>query len=312
MKIVLMGYHNIGCIVLKLLKKHNHNVISVFTHRDNLNENIWFSSLSDLANKHGIRVFYSDSFDNEDLYNLMMKFQPDLIFSAYYRNLIPDRILNIAKYGGVNIHSSYLPKYRGRVPVNWQIINGENEGGVTLHYMTKKADAGDIIAQNRIIIDGNDPPLELFKKIEELSVNMLEEELHDIKNWRGKAFAQNHKAATVYPGRKPEDGLIDWNKKSEDIFNLVRGITKPYPGAFSFIRDTKIFIWKSKVRDDLRIKSNYKPGKVIEFNNENFVITANGYVELVEVSLSNDHRDYKVITINDMLKFGNQFNNKLK
>ena len=310
MKIVLMGYHNIGCIVLKALLRHNIHVPAVITHRDKPDENIWFRSLRNVAINHAVRVCYSEDYNNEGLYKLINELQPDLIFSAYYRHLIPERILNIAKYGGVNIHGSYLPKYRGRVPVNWQIINGETEGGVTLHYMTKKADAGNVIAQKKIKILDNDTPTELFKKIEERTIEMLEEELSDIDSWKQKAFKQNHDEATVFKGRKPEDGLINWLDPSNEIYNLIRGITKPYPGAYSFIGDKIFFIWESVVKNNFQIELNVNPGEITKWNQLILVKTGNGFIELKNVSLSNDHLDYKNIVANKILEFGNHFLNK--
>ena len=147
MKCVVLAYHSMGCAAIGELLDAGYEIQAVFTHRDKAGENIWFDSVAEFAGSRGIPVYAPESINHPVWVNRIRALAPDLIFSAYYRDIVKQEILDIPRCGAVNLHGSLLPKYRGRVPINWAIINGETETGVTLHYMTAKADAGDIIDQ---------------------------------------------------------------------------------------------------------------------------------------------------------------------
>ena len=174
MKCVVLAYHNMGCAGIEALLKAGFEIGAVFTHRDNPNENIWFDSVAECASKHGIPAFAPEDINHPVWVNRIKALEPDFIFSFYYRSLIKADLLNVPKMGCVNLHGSLLPQYRGRVPINWAIINGEKETGVTLHYMTEKADAGDIIAQERIAIADDDNAKTVFDKAVAAAKNMLD------------------------------------------------------------------------------------------------------------------------------------------
>ena len=164
MKCVVLAYHNIGRAGIEALLQNGFEISAVFTHQDNPNENIWFGSVAELAGEYNIPVFAPESVNHPVWINRIRAMKPDFIFSFYYRDMAGEELLAIPAKGAINLHGSLLPKYRGRVPLNWAIINGETETGVTLHYMTKKADAGDIISQEKIAIDDNDTAKTLFDK----------------------------------------------------------------------------------------------------------------------------------------------------
>ena len=146
MKCVVLAYHNMGCAGIEALLNAGFEISAVFTHRDNPNENIWFDSVAEFASARGIPAFAPEDINHPVWVNRIKAMEPDFIFSFYYRNLLKADLLAVPRLGCINLHGSLLPKYRGRVPINWAIINGEKETGVTLHYMTQRADAGDIIA----------------------------------------------------------------------------------------------------------------------------------------------------------------------
>ena len=263
MKCVVLAYHNMGCAGIEALLNAGFEISAVFTHRDNPNENIWFDSVAEFASSRGIPAFAPEDINHPVWVNRIKAMEPDYIFSFYYRNLLKADLLSVPRLGCINLHGSLLPKYRGRVPINWAIINGEKETGVTLHYMTQRADAGDIIAQKRIDIAETDTAKTLFCKAVDAAKTMLAETLPLIRDNKAPRLPQCEDEATVFPGRKPADGEINWNKSAVEINNLIRAVTKPYPGAFSFLGDRKCFIWSAKVQDS---NQGMAPGTVISSN----------------------------------------------
>jgi len=261
MKTIVFAYHNIGCAGIRSLLEAGYEIEAVFTHCDNSNENIWFESVAELACSEGIPVFAPDNVNNPVWIEKIRTLSPDIIFSFYYRNILNNEILNIPQYGCLNLHGSLLPKYRGRVPLNWVLINGEKETGVTLHYMTEKADAGDIVGQKKFAIEYTDTAKDLHLKARDAAKELLAELLPQIEAKTAPRIPQNGSQAEYYGGRKPEDGEIDWNKSAEEIYNLVRAVTIPYPGAFSFLGDRKCIFWKVSVSNDVNNKA--KPGTVL-------------------------------------------------
>ena len=139
MKCVVFAYHNIGCAGVEALLKNGYEIAAIFTHKDNPQENIWFGSVAELGCRYGIPVYAPESVNHPIWVGRIKSMAPDILFSFYFREMLSGEILSLAKHGAVNLHGSLLPKYRGRVPLNWALINGEKEAGVTLHYMTARA-----------------------------------------------------------------------------------------------------------------------------------------------------------------------------
>lgn len=259
MKIVIYAYHDVGLEALQTLVDMDQDVAMVFTHRPDPNENIWFGSVEDLSRSLGIPVFTPDNPNTEKWIRKVKYSAPDTIFSFYYRNLICDDILKIPPKGAFNLHGSLLPKYRGRAPINWALVKGEKETGLTLHHMVKKADAGDIVAQKKVKITREDTALTLYKKLVPLTRKILAETVPLIEKGTAPKIPQNHAEATVFKGRTPEDGRIDWTKSSEEIYNLVRAVTKPYPGAFADLDGKKVTVWKAETAE-----GKGKPGQILK------------------------------------------------
>lgn len=247
MKAVVLAYHNVGCVGLEALLRHGIEVAAVFTHRDDANENIWFNSVSELAAQNGIPVYSPDDINHPLWVSRIREMQPDFLFSFYYRNMVKPPILEIPTLGCLNLHGSLLPKYRGRVPINWALVNGESETGATLHYMTPKPDDGDIVAQERVPITDDDTARTLFDKVVGASVKLLDTVLPELMGGTAPRVEQDHAAATYFGGRKAADGRIDWNRSARDIRNLVRAVSRPYPGAFSYYGDQRLTVWQATV-----------------------------------------------------------------
>ena len=230
-KAVVFAYHNVGVRCLSVLLAHGVEVPLVVTHRDNPRENIWFASVAELAALHGIPVITPDNPNVPEVVQQIRALRPDFFFSFYYREMLKRELLDIPKRGVLNMHGSLLPKYRGRVPVNWAIIKGETETGATLHYMTEKPDNGDIVAQQAVPILPDDTALEVFQKVTVAAEIALNGCLPDLLAGRLQAVKQDLSKGAYFGGRKAEDGVIDWSQSAREIHNLVRAVAPPYPGA---------------------------------------------------------------------------------
>ena len=242
-KTIVMAYHNIGCAGIESLLKNGFGISAVFTHRDHADENIWFHSVAELAASLDIPVFAPKDINHPIWVRKIRELNPDIIFSFYYRDMIGSAILEIPRAGCLNLHGSLLPEYRGRCPINWVLVNGEKETGVTLHYMTPRPDNGDVVCQKKINISDDDTAKSLYKKALKASSGMLDEILPQIIAGSTSRYPQDHSKATYYGGRSPKDGEILWTKTADEVRNLVRAVTLPYPGAFSYAGDKKCLFW---------------------------------------------------------------------
>jgi methionyl-tRNA formyltransferase len=238
--VVVFAYHDVGVECLDALVSRGSRVLAVFTHRDNPEEKIWFKSVAQLARRHGIPVHTPDSVNTPEWIARLREIQPDIIFSFYYRNMICQEILDIPRLGAFNLHGSLLPKYRGRVPINWAMLNGETETGATLHWMVKRPDAGDIVDQEAVSIDPRDTAQDVFIKVTAAARRVLERSLDAIRQGHAPRRPQDESRASYFGGRKPEDGRIDWHADAVRIFNFIRALTHPYPGAFTDVQDAQM------------------------------------------------------------------------
>ncbi len=230
-KAVVFAYHNVGYRCLSVLLAHGVEVALVVTHRDNPKETIWFESVQKLAELHGIPTITPDNPNTPEVVAQIAALQPDFFFSFYYREMLKRELLAIPKFGALNMHGSLLPKYRGRVPVNWAIIRGETETGATLHYMTEKPDNGDIVAQQAVPILPNDTAHEVFQKVVVAAELALNKVLPALLAGNAPKEKQDLSLGGYFGGRKAEDGVIDWSQTAPQIHDLVRAVAPPYPGA---------------------------------------------------------------------------------
>jgi len=228
---VVFAYHNVGVRCLNVLLAHGVKVALVVTHQDNPNETIWFDSVQKLAELHDIPVITPDDPNTPEVVDRIRALQPDFIFSFYYRLMLKQPLLDIPPRGAFNMHGSLLPKYRGRVPVNWAIIHGETETGATLHYMTGKPDNGDIVAQQAVPILPNDTAHEVFQKVTVAAEMALHGVMPALLTGKAPRRKQDLSQGAYFGGRKPQDGEIDWAQSAQTIHNLVRAVAPPYPGA---------------------------------------------------------------------------------
>jgi methionyl-tRNA formyltransferase len=228
---VVFGYHDVGVRCLRVLLDAGVAVPLVLTHRDDPHERIWFESVAQVAQAHGIDTLVSE--DMNQLRERIGEISPEFMFSFYYRRMLPPEVLALAKKGAFNMHGSLLPKYRGRAPVNWAILKGERETGATLHEMVAKPDAGRIVDQERVPIGPDDLAVEVFRKVTDAAEIVLKRSLHGLLTGTARLREQDLSKGSYCGARRPEDGRIDWSKSALEIHNLVRAVAPPYPGAFT-------------------------------------------------------------------------------
>ena len=240
---IIMGYHTLGCLGLDALLRHGFDVAAVFTHHDNPKEEIWWDSLADRAGARGIPVHYPESLKDCGTQALVASYHPDFLFSFYFRFMLPPEVLEMARRGALNLHGSLLPRYRGRAPVNWVLVNGETETGVSLHYMVAKPDAGELVDQEAVQIAFDETPRSLYAKLEQAAVKVLDRSLPLLLAGTAPHRPLDLSQGSYFGGRKPDDGRMDWAWSARKNYFLIRGVTHPYPGAFTTWRGKRLFVW---------------------------------------------------------------------
>lgn len=256
-KVVACAYHNVGCRCLEELIRQGADIRLIYTHEDSPTEQIWFSSVRELADKYSI-PYLTSSINEAENVAIVREIAPDFLLSFYYRNMIRPELLQIPKSGALNLHGSMLPKYRGRVPVNWAVINGETETGATLHYMVEKPDAGNIVDQQKVDIAYTDTAHDVFVKVADAAVTVTQRSWPKLLAGTAANVPMDLSAGSYFGGRKPEDGRIDWSKSALQIYNLVRGVTHPYPGAFTLLDGRKVVIWQA-----WQVDGSGEPGRIV-------------------------------------------------
>jgi methionyl-tRNA formyltransferase len=231
--VVVFAYHQVGFRCLSVLLAHGVDVRLVLTHGDNPHETIWWQSVAALARRAGIPVITPEDPNTAAVIDQVRRCRPQLIFSFYYRHMLSAKILEIPAVGCFNMHGSLLPKYRGRVPVNWALLHGESESGVTLHRMEVKPDAGHLLDQQMVKILANDTAHDLFLKLVCAAETVMQRALPGLLSGSFEERPMDLHAGSYFGGRKPEDGLIDWSLSAWEIHNLIRAVAPPYPGAFT-------------------------------------------------------------------------------
>jgi UDP-4-amino-4-deoxy-L-arabinose formyltransferase/UDP-glucuronic acid dehydrogenase (UDP-4-keto-hexauronic acid decarboxylating) len=243
---IVFAYHDMGCVGIEALLAHGFEIAAVITHTDTEGENVWFRSVAELAARRGLPVLAPDDVNHPLWLAKLRALEPAFLFSFYYRKLLSPDILALAARGAFNLHGSWLPKYRGCAPANWAILNGESATGVTLHHMTARADAGDIVGRHRVEIAADDDARSLNRKLAAAARPLLDECLPAILAGTAPRTPQNEAEATYFGRRGPADGEIDWQRRAADIANLVRAVTRPYPGAFAHARSAEVLIWEAE------------------------------------------------------------------
>ncbi|AXE34798.1 formyltransferase [Chromobacterium phragmitis] len=242
---VVFAYHNVGVRCLKALIGRGVDVALVVTHQDNPNENIWFSSVAQTAREYGIPVITPDDPNAPEVVEQVQACQADFLFSFYYRHMLKAPLLEAVKRGAYNMHGSLLPKYRGRVPINWAIIHGEAETGATLHQMNVKPDNGPVVDQMAVPILPDDSADEVFAKVTVAAEMVLWRSLPGLMDGSAPHAQQDLNLGGYFGGRKPEDGRIDGQASAAALHNFARALARPFPGAFADTQAGRLLLWKT-------------------------------------------------------------------
>ncbi|MGH8224890.1 MAG: formyltransferase [Gammaproteobacteria bacterium] len=247
---VVFAYHDVGVRGIETLLARGINIRLIVTHADDPDEAKWFASVAECARRYGIECIMPERGELPVLVPMLDELAPDFIFSFYYRHLIPAALLTTARRGALNLHGSLLPHYRGRAPVNWAVLAGESETGASLHYMTVKADAGDLVAQEAVPILPNDTAGEVMAKVAVAGERLLWHWVPELVAGRAPHIPLDLAAGNYCGRRRPEDGRIDWSADAWHIHNLIRAVAPPYPGAFSEWNGKRLALLGSHFRNE--------------------------------------------------------------
>jgi methionyl-tRNA formyltransferase len=230
---VVFAYHDVGVRCLRVLLAQGVQVPLVVTHEDAAGEEIWFDSVARHARWHGLEVATPANPNTPEFLARIAEVRPDFLFSFYYRELLGAELLALAPRGAYNMHGSLLPKYRGRVPVNWAVLHGETRTGATLHAMTARPDAGAIVAAHEVPILPDDTAIEVFRKVCVAAELTRQGALPGLLDGTAVLHPQDPAQASYFGRRSRADGAIDWRLGVSAVHNLVRAVAPPYPGAYA-------------------------------------------------------------------------------
>lgn len=263
MKIIFMGTPEFAIPSLDSINQ-KYGVEAVFTKIDKINargKKINYTPVKKYALENNIKVYQPDNFKDKDIINEIKNLEPDLIVVVAYGKILPKEIIDIPKYGTINLHSSLLPKYRGAAPINAAIIKGEKKSGVSIMYIEEKLDAGDIIIQRETAITDKDTFLSLHDNLKNIGSELLLDAIELIKDEKVERIKQDENLVSFVKPFKKEDCKIDWNESSRNIFNFIRGMN-PFPTAYSYHNEKFLKIYSVEILD--REYENAKNGEVVE------------------------------------------------
>jgi methionyl-tRNA formyltransferase len=244
---VVFAYHDVGVRCLSVLLAHGVRIPLVVTHRDDPQENIWFESVEKLARAHDLEVATPDDPNTPAFLQRLGAISPDFLFSFYYRHMLSPAVLATAMRGAFNMHGSLLPNFRGRAPVNWAVLRGEDTTGATLHEMVEKPDAGRIVDQFPVPILPDDRAIDVFRKVTVAAELVLDRALPGVLDGMAQLHEQDLSRGGYFRGRKSDDGRIDWTKGAKEIHNLVRAVAPPYPGAFTTLGGQRMRLLRTRL-----------------------------------------------------------------
>jgi methionyl-tRNA formyltransferase len=279
---VVFAYHDVGCRCLSILLDQRVAVPLVVTHRDNPGENIWFGSVAAQARERGIEALTPEDPNAPEIVERVRALLPDFLFSFYYRLMLGPALLAVPTRGAFNMHGSLLPKYRGRVPVNWAVLHGETETGATLHEMVEKPDAGRIVDQEAVPILPDDLAVDVFRKVTGAAGRVFARSLPKLIDGSAVLSAQDLSKGSYFGGRKPEDGRIDWSAPAKRVHDLVRAVAPPYPGAFTEVEGKRLRVLRTRRCAD---RARSSPFLYVEGGRCCAACTDGGVLELLEVEL---------------------------
>ncbi|MEE1028512.1 MAG: methionyl-tRNA formyltransferase [Agathobacter sp.] len=290
MRVIFMGTPDFAVGTLEEIIRAGHKVVLVVTQPDKpkgRGKAMQYTPVKECALAHGIEVFQPVKVKEPENIEVLRKYEPDIIIVAAFGQIVPKSILDMPKYGCVNVHASLLPKYRGAAPIQWAVINGDEVTGVTIMRMNEGIDTGDMIAKKTVRLAEDETGGSLFDKLAQVGAQLCVETMEMIEAGKVEYIPQNNEEATHTSMIRKELGLIDWNRPAVEIERLIRGLN-PWPSAYTQLSGKTFKIWKARVVSD---ENTYEPGCICRIDKEGmYVQTGEGILLLTEVQMEGKKR----------------------
>ena len=291
MKIIFWGTPDFAVPSLKILLENNHKILAVVTAPDKergRGQKVTFTPVKEFAIQNNIPVLQPEKLKAEGFINNLKTYECDLYVVVAFK-ILPRDVFSIPKYGSFNLHASLLPKFRGAAPIQWTLIKGETETGVTTFGLEDKVDTGNMYLQKKIPILPEDNFGTLHDKLSLLGAHAVLETADSIENGTAKMQQQSDELATPAPKINKEIMSIDWNKSAKDIHNLVRAFS-PWPGAFFIHNEKMIKVFRTRIDSEMKLAA----GKILETKNQLFIGSGNDSIEILEIQLEG-HKKLSII-----------------
>ena len=290
MRVIFMGTPDFSVGTLQALIDAGHEVVLAVTQPDKpkgRGKSMQFPPVKEAALEHGIEVYQPRRVREPECVEYLRSFDADIIVVVAFGQILPKEILEMPKYGCVNVHASLLPKYRGAAPIQWAVINGEKVSGVTTMRMDEGLDTGDMILKEEVVLDEKETGGSLFDRLSGVGAKLCVRTLEAIEDGTAIYTKQDHAAATNTTLIKKQFGIIDWNKPAAEIECLIRGLN-PWPSAYTYLNGKTLKIWAAAVKDET---SDKEPGELTEVTKHSVgVQTGDGILMLEEVQLEGKKR----------------------
>lgn len=290
MRIVFMGTPDFAVPSLEALLKSEHQVVGVVTQPDRpkgRGQEVVFSPVKAVCQREGIPVLQPLKMKDPTFLDALRQWMPDVIAVTAYGRILPPAILTLPPRGCINVHGSLLPKYRGAGPIQWAVIRGEQQTGITTMFMAEGMDTGDMLLQETVEIRADDTAGTLAPRLAEVGGRLLVETLRRLEAGTLTPQPQDDAQATMAPLLKKEDGVVDWTLPAAEIANRVRGLS-PWPGAYTYVNGERWVLWHVAVGEEV---SGAAPGTVTKVSKDRVeVATGEGTIQLIDIQPSNSRR----------------------
>ena len=293
MRVIFMGTPDFAVPTLSALLDSEHSVVGVVTQPDRprgRGKSVTPSPIKALALSHHLPICQPEKMKHPDFLSTLQGWQADVFVVAAFGRILPKLILDLPPRGCVNVHSSLLPKYRGAGPIQWALINGETETGITTMLMDEGMDTGSVLLQEVVAIKSDDTTLELTNRLAQIGGALL---VKTLGLWEAKNITpsiQDAAEATMAPMLRKEDGVIAWDQPALAIHNRIRGLS-PWPGAYTFCQQDRLSIWKAFPREDEGMAAEESPGTIVQLGKHEMVVrTGQGFLVITELQMANRKR----------------------
>lgn len=266
LKVVFFGNHTVGVRTLEVLAR-DARLVGVVAHPPDPEDGVRYESVGDFTRTLGVPLCRGTG-RSAEVARFIADLAPDLMWITDYRYLLPTELVRSSRLGAVNLHPSLLPRYRGRASINWAILRGETELGLSAHWVDSGMDTGNIIAQRRYSLSQHEDVGDALEKLYPLYASLTSEVLALLAHGKPAGVPQDHAAATEFLRRRPEDGAIDWQRPARDVWNLIRAVAAPYPGAFAAVAGAQMRIWRAADIRSFPSGTAPRPGELLAVSDD--------------------------------------------